>query len=69
MKTQQTKLDMLCECGLCTEDNLYFECLGCKSQAPYCLGQDDNLPDHCTSCWWQLDQNLVTVVAHSDPHL
>jgi hypothetical protein len=51
-----------CECGYCKKERNYFSCKGCQADAPYCLGQDDDYFDYCTPCWYQLSEDLVTVV-------
>jgi hypothetical protein len=60
--------DPPCECNLC-EPDMVFECPGClRDTVPYCQGQDDDYYDYCTPCFWELSNNLVTVVIqHSQP--
>ena len=55
-----------CECDRCEEEGNYFSCEGCLADAPYCLGQDDDYFDYCTPCWWQLSNDLVTVVIQKE---
>lgn len=53
-----------CECGFCIEEELFFECPGClRDKIPYCQGGSEKLYwEYCNSCWYQLSQNLTTVV-------
>jgi len=51
-----------CECKQCHQEGLYFKCPGCLQTVGYCMGQDDDYYEYCTDCWYQLSQNLVTVV-------
>ena len=53
---------LLCECDRCEEEGNCFSCKGCLADAPFCLGQADNYFDYCTPCWYQLTEDLVTVV-------
>ncbi|MCC0177817.1 hypothetical protein I4641_12595 [Waterburya agarophytonicola K14] len=55
-----------CECGNCHEEALYFECPGCLSTVGYCMGQDDYYYEFCTLCYWQLSQDLITVVIQEE---
>ena len=54
--------DIKCECNNCHEEDLFFQCPGCLQTVGYCLGQDDDYYEFCTYCWWQLSENLTTVV-------
>ena len=55
-----------CFCGFCEEEGNYFECPGCLREAAYCQGQDDDYYDFCTPCYWQLSQDLITVVIQEE---
>ena len=58
-----TMFDLPCECGLCAEEGLCFECPGClRDSVPYCQGGSDDYWQYCTPCWYELDSNLTTVV-------
>ena len=55
-----------CECNNCHEEANYFECPGCLQTVGYCMGQDDDYYEFCTDCWWQLSQDLVTVIIQKE---
>lgn len=68
MNKQDSVFDLPCECNLC-EPDMAFQCAGClaeahlrRVEAPYCQGNGDRYFDYCTPCFWQLSENLVTVV-------
>ena len=55
-----------CECGNCHQEALYFKCPGCLQTVGYCMGQDDDYYEYCTDCYWQLSNDLVTVVIQKE---
>lgn len=50
-----------CWCGHCKPDQ-YYQCAGCLRGCAYCYGGSDEYQDYCDACWYELSNNLVTVV-------